>query len=509
MLMNSTVPAQWAPVALGVTPGNTNVTIMAGDTISLDILGHSSKLTIQKGATLNSITNASSGNLNSLQAGGATAPNPDTLQNDGVFGSATGTNDGIVLAIPTTCSNLVITGAGITAIGAIRPASYNSALTVELAQNVSLNNKGVAFSAAPVADSNAVADNIIFTIDTGKTATIANAGGKLQGISADGIGGNYTYNINGTLDLSATTDTSAITPFYASAASIVTTNISGKLKLGSGFDGAGNSSGAAGAATGSGKVAFNILAGGLVDATNTTYLTMGTNFFVTNGTGFFKRRVDNLGETFPVGAAGSGTYNPVTLNNKGTVTNFSVSVQNAAGNNLLPNPAKTVNKQWTITPDTTGSNITVEPAWLTGDQSPNFNPAQSVSVLNYNGNAWVETGAKISGQGTDVNPYIAAAPGYTTFGIFVVANSKINTEGAGALKVYPNPATNVINAVFPAIDNSGSISITTSNGERMFSTGVSTGSNYWNADISSWAAGVYIITLNNGGKQSSLKFIKL
>jgi hypothetical protein len=509
MLMNSTVPAQWTPVALGTAPGNTNVVIMTGDTISLDILGHASKLTIQKWAILNSTTNASSGNLNSLEAGGGTASNPDTLENDGVFGSTTGTNDGIALAIPTTCSNLVLTGTGVTSIGAIRPAGYNAALTFELAQNASVNNKGVAFSATPIVDSNATADNITFNIDTGKTLIIANTGGKLQGVSVDGIGGNYTYNVKGTLDLSATADTSAIEPFAASAGSVITTNISGKLKLGSGFDGAGSATNSPNAASGSGKVAFDILAGGLVDATNTTYLNMGTNFFETDGTGVLKRKVDNLGQIFPVGAAGSSTYNPVTLNNKGTVTNFSVSVQNTASNDLLPNPSKVVNKQWMITPDDAGSDVTVEPAWLFGDQSQGFNPAQSIAVLNYNGTSWVETSAKLSGQGTDANPYIAAAPGYTTFGMFVVANSKINTEGPAALKVYPNPANDVINAAFPVISSNGSISISTSNGEKMLSSGVSNGSAYWNANISSWAPGVYIITLDNGGKKSSLKFIKL
>jgi hypothetical protein len=482
-LASSGVTAGWATVDLGVVPNNNNVTIMAGDTISLDTLGNCAKLTIQKGATLNSVSNAASGRLVGLLPGANTEPGLDTIQNDGVFGSASEANDGIAIAIPATCSNIKLMGTGVTAIGAMLPASHNSSLIFDLAQNASLNNKGIAFTAHPVIDSNSTADNITFNIDTGITLRVINPNGQVQGASADGKGGIYTYNIYGTLDLSATTATQNFAPYSASPASVITANISGDLKLGTGFS-------SVSAGTGGGKAIFNILNGGLVDATNTTQLSMGINYFITNGSGVLKRRVTNSTIVFPVGVPGGLAFNPVALNNKGVANNFSVSVSSKFVQSLPPN--------------STGSNVTVSPVWLTADEATGFNPALAVSVVSYNGSSLVKSPAIVSGLGINTNPYVATAPGFTTFGLFGVEN----TTDAPAMQVFPNPTAKQLTLSFPETIVNGTVTITTQSGQKIIVSKMDNGGN-WSGDVSSFLPGVYIITLQNGGKFYSQKFIKM
>lgn len=494
-------PAGWVRVPVGVMPVKTNVTIMKGDSISLDVAANSTKLTIDSGAVLNSTGDAAKGNNYTLQVGGAAAPGVDTLQNNGLFGSTTGANDGIILAIAPTSSSFKLAGAGTTAIAAIRPAASNKGLTFHLSQNATLNNAGLAFSALPLADTAAGSDNIIFNVDTSKTLALINPEGQMHGTNSDGKGGNYTYNIYGTLDLTATKDTQNFTPMYGSPASTLALNVNttGLVKLGSGFN-------AAATGTSGGKAVFNIADGGLIDATNTTVMTMGANFFTTNGTGALKRRVDNNDVLFPVGAAGAGTGNSVSLNNKGVVTNFSVTVQSTAQNTLIPDVTRIVEKQWTITPDSAGvANVTVSPEWITADQATNFNPSIPVSVVNYNGTNRFEMKAAIGGQGTAANPFTAAAAGFTTFGVFTVEDAKPVTK----FVVYPNPVSSIINLSFPLTGGEGTITVISTNGEKVFSSAVGSGITTWSASLSKLAPGAYVISMNDGGKINSAKFIKL
>jgi len=497
--------ARWDTVLVGEKPTTNSVTVMAGDTVSLDDSATCAKLTIQKGAIFNSLSNASTSDAYILQAGIATAPTPDTLDNEGIFGSASGTNDGIALAIPATCSAFKLMGSGTTAIGLIRPTNYNATLTMDVAQNASLNYNGIAFSALPLVDSSATSNKIVFNVDTGKILTLINPHGQFQG-DPGVYGGNYTYNIYGTLDLTATKDTQQVVPDYAnsiSTASVSTVNISGKLNLGLGFNSAKSAT-----PTG-GTILFNIMNGGLVDATKTSVLSTGTSYFTTNGTGVFMRRVDNAGETFPVGAPGSTTFSPITLTNKGTTMNFSVSVKNQF-DYPVPNSNTVVNKQWTVTPDSTGaSDVAVSPEWLPGDQAAGFNPAKSISLLRYNGADWAVSNASVSGLGTAANPYVATAGSFSAFGVFTVEDSPVNTEGVTQISVYPNPISSGFTVIFPTLSSNGTLGIVSMNGQKMFTTSISSGAASWSGNISNWASGVYVLTLQQGGKRSSVKIIKL
>ena len=88
--------AQWDTVLVGESPVSSNVTIMAGDTVSLDSSVTCAGLLIQKGAVLNSLVNAANGDTYWLQPGLrqglAFNITRDTIDNEGVFGSATGAN---------------------------------------------------------------------------------------------------------------------------------------------------------------------------------------------------------------------------------------------------------------------------------------------------------------------------------------------------------------------------------------------------------------------------------
>jgi hypothetical protein len=158
----------------------------------------------------------------------------------------------------------------------------------------------------------------------------------------------------------------------------------------------------------------------LVDATQTTNLNLGNNFFITTGTGALKRKVDSVATLFPLGTSVT-SYDPVTLTNTGTVDNFTVSVKNSI-DHAVPDSAKMVNKQWSISEEVAGgSNVTAKFGWNVADQASGFDPAQLLAVMRYDG-SWKLTTATASGAGTSIDPYTATATGFTGFSNFVVTN---------------------------------------------------------------------------------------
>lgn len=147
-----------------------------------------------------------------------------------------------------------------------------------------------------------------------------------------------------------------------------------------------------------------------------------SNYVVTNGTGAFK--LNNVGvgaNLLPVGLSVT-SYNPLTINNIGTVDNFSVNVKSTFSN-PFPTPTKVVNTQWNITEDIAGgSNATVGLSWILADQATGFNPLSNLNVMHYVGSSWLPTTATLTGAGTIASPYYATAAGFTSFSPFAVAN---------------------------------------------------------------------------------------
>lgn len=147
-----------------------------------------------------------------------------------------------------------------------------------------------------------------------------------------------------------------------------------------------------------------------------------SNYIITDGVGALK--INNIGvgaNLFPVGLSAS-SYNPITINNAGTVDNFAVSVKNTF-DNAFPNPTKVVNTQWNITEDVVGgSNATLGLSWILADQAAAFTPTTGLNVMHYESSNWVPTAATLSGAGTVASPYYATAAGFTSFSPFAVAN---------------------------------------------------------------------------------------
>lgn len=419
----------WVAQALGTRPSNVNITIRSGHTVTLDALAGISSLTIESGATLNS-TGSATGATQTLRIGSGTAPVNAVIKNDGVLGSTTGSNDGIIIEAWTSCSNLTITGTGTTSIARFRPSPGNTSGTPPLFnfvidQDMNFGYNNVAFTGYYNNSSNNANEVVNITINEGKTVKMTHPSGQFHlGTATTNGQGNVTYNINGTLDLSMTNASNMVPSSVSPGSSVaVIVNNGGLFKLGASF-GMTNSS-----TTGNfGTSRIYIYDGGIVDATKTTTLNVNgaasnSGFFVIKGTGILKRLVGNSATTFPVGAA-SSVYNPVTITNAGVADTFYVSLDTMFSYQVA-DTAKVVRKQWNITENVPGgSNATVSLSWLTGDQSVGFDPAKPVSLIHYNGSAWERFPATVTGAGTSVNPYVATASNITSFSPFGIQNTQ-------------------------------------------------------------------------------------
>lgn len=253
-----------------VKPGsNSNVTIRSGHIVTLNEGGSASlsNLTIEKNAQVNS--NAIFPNSHSLRigAGGKAgeATNTGILKNDGLLGATNDSTFTITLDIPTQCANFKITGSGTTQILRMRPMPANpNNLNVEIDQNINFMHNNVALSAYVNNPNSASTENVTFTINKDKVVKFVNPGASFHMGSnkLPNPGGNYTYNILGTLDLSVTTKTSFFIPFSTNSNSKVTLNVAGLVKLGTGFNIDNPEMNEQ-----SGKLSLNILDGGIVDGT--------------------------------------------------------------------------------------------------------------------------------------------------------------------------------------------------------------------------------------------------
>ncbi len=253
-----------------VKPGaSNNVTIRSSHVVTINEGGSASinNLTIEKDAQLNS--NAVFPNSYSLRIGASgkagEAANIAFLKNDGLLGATKDSSFTITLDLPLQCANFKLTGNGITQILRMRPLPGNpNNLIVEIDQNINFMHNNIALSAYVNGANSTAAENVTFTINKDKIVKFINpsASFHLGSSKTPNLGGNYTYNILGTLDLSATSKTSFLTPVNTNPNSKLTLNVAGLLKLGTGFNVDNPEMNEQ-----SGKLALNILDGGIVDAT--------------------------------------------------------------------------------------------------------------------------------------------------------------------------------------------------------------------------------------------------
>ncbi len=409
-------------------PSTTNtITIRTGHTVTLNATSFANNLVIESGATLKSgLDAASAAAIRNIRIG-------TSINNFGTVGSSSVTNDKVNFQGYKDNGQIFITG---TSTYYLNTFTVNSiAVNTEVVIDANLNLASYMranFDATTSTGTGQNDDNITITINAGKTVTIGSSG-YLQASSSPttntvGEFGNYTFNINGILDMKAT-GTSCIVA-HSTLASNTTINTNGTWLLGNAMRLVTTAT-----STPVGTVNFNIGPNGVVDAgartigsSNTatnlvvTNSTLGqTIFFNITGNGVLKNNVTNADLLFPIGS--NNTYSPVKLNNTGTTDIIGVGVKSSLDNPVWA-ASKIVTKQFRVVPTTVGvTNLAISLGWTIADQGSSFNPAGSVVVGRYIGPGWAEAVATISGAGTVSSPYYAKASGYTSFDPFVVGNA--------------------------------------------------------------------------------------
>ncbi|TDH23959.1 T9SS type A sorting domain-containing protein [Segetibacter sp. 3557_3] len=451
----SSATASWAPVALGTSPSNVNTTIRSGHTVTLNVLASAGSLTIENGASLNSISNALAGATQTLRVGNGTAPVTASVTNNGLFGSTSGTQDGIVMEVAMGCKELTITGTGTTSIARFRPLAPNpNSLNVVIDQDMDFNmSNNIGFTGYYNTSTNTNTEVVTITVNAGKTVRITQPGGGFHtGTTTANPQGNITYNINGTLDLSATNSANMV-PGSVNAASSVIMNIGvvGLLKTGTTF----SMTNTAGSTYGTSRIV--VAEGGVVDATKTSAMSAGSGansgLIVLNG-GLLKRAVGNTPVTYPVSATAS-SYNPVTISHTGTMDNYSVGLQ-VGFDHPVSSANRVVNRQWTINNDVAGgSTVTLGFGWTVADQAAGFDPAQAVSIIRFNGSAWEQFPATVTGSGTMASPYVATASGITGLGAFGIQNTQATLPlTLLSFNITANQATNSVDLTWTRTNES-------------------------------------------------------
>ena len=400
---------------------------------------------IASGGKLTGVGNTSDRRLQIGAAitGALVYPQSDSIWVDGALGGA---SEFIYVESAAAAQTIRMFGTGTVDIKRIRmPGGSGAGVGGVLNFNVEMNiNLWQAAGYAVSAVFNpSPSDNYGFNIQAGKTVFIKVPAATFfnnQTTSTIVGYGNYTYNINGTLDASASTVTTTI---FAPAAysnnpsflpSSITLNIDGgTLKLGTGFKADTTKT----AFTSVGLLDFKIINGGVLDATATTSFNVNKTtdnaggvkdlVFVTDGTGTIKRTVINADAKFPFGVGTSN--NTAILLNNGTSDVYTASVKGTI-DNAAPDATKVVNRQWTITkttPAATANEISL--TWVTADQAASFTPGADVNILRWTGSAYEAHPATVTGAGTAASPYVAKATGFTAFSPFIIAN-------LGVLPIY-------------------------------------------------------------------------
>ena len=398
--------SNWDAVPLGTSPSNANVTIVSGHTVALNALVGITALNIENGAVFQT-----DGQARNFRIKG-------DVFNNGVFGGTNPAVNKVTLEMDGTNGTYNISGSGVYNFATIRALTGVQTLVANISANITLSGNLQAWYASGTATDQGT-NNVTINIANGVTV-VANALHNTNATNTSVTYGTYTYNVNGILDLSASTTLTGLIPNATASTKVLTMNVNGILRTGTQFRTVSTAPGAS-----ESKVVLNIGATGLVDATKAnTLFAVTPNYFIVAGDGALERRVTNTDVVFPIGTS-SSSYNPVTLNNSGTADNFTVGVKNSF-TVAFPSPNNALVKQWSIVPDNTaGSNVVAKFGWIAPtDQGSSFVPMAGLGVFKNDGTVWTETASSAAtGSGTLAAPYTTTASGFTSFGNFTVANS--------------------------------------------------------------------------------------
>jgi hypothetical protein len=439
----------WVNQPLGTAPSNTNVTISPGTIVTLTALSANNNLIIESGGVLQG-----NGTNQLFRLKG-------DIENDGVFGGADVNASRLSLqlddhtAFNNTCN---IRGGGtyrftnLTCMEQMKTCAINIAAGLNLSGTLQgwYNN-----SAATLNGDDSITVNILPGVTV--VAASLHASSTSMNYKSAGV---YTYNIDGILDLSNSGTLSSLIPQDTIVGNKILLNINGMLKTGTQFRTVSTT------ATAPGKVYLTIGSAGVLDASKITTaanFTVLPNFFVVSPGGKMIRSAGLSDVVYPLGTS-INNPNRATLKNLGTADKFSIGIKNVP-DHPVADPTRIVNKQWDIVEDVTGgSNATVSLTWTTGDHGAAFDPSQPVFIIRYNGIAWEQYPATVTGTGTATDPYSASISGITAFSSFSVANYMDTTAPvitscpAIPVQCYADSGIYAI-PLLTATDNSGSVNI--------------------------------------------------
>jgi Secretion system C-terminal sorting domain len=436
-LWEKNVLGAWTVQAAAAKPsGSSNVTIRNGHTVTLSATTSIMNLTIESGATFNS-TAAVTAPITLRVGASSTADitagfinNIVVIQNDGVFGDPAGTKGGINLEVAKECRTLTLQGTGTCNIGRTRflYPNANSPATFNINQSMNLGLAGSgSFTAYYNNAANTATENNVINLAAGKTVTLVSGGSFHGGVSSTAPTANpqgtMTYNIAGTLDLSATTSGGLQTSTNTTGAASLNLNIKngGIMKLGTSF--------AAYRGGTNGSINMTIESGGIVDGSaltsgvtnNSSALNTGSTWFTIQGTGVLKQAVGTSAVTFPIGTDATH-YNPVTLTNGGgNVFTATVVAGNAPSG--LADATKALNRTWNITPTTTPATADINFGFNTGDGNASCVLTDPMSLQHHTGSAWESLGtATPSVPSSGTTNYQVGYSGITSFSPFTLMN---------------------------------------------------------------------------------------
>lgn len=227
--------AAWSSTVLAPDSSST-VTILAGDTVTINSAAGVGNLTIENGGVLKSVLSAYTSSPYMLKIGKASS----SITNNGLLGCTIGSlpgsiGDGISLVLASNCQSFILNGTGQTGIGSLYALASPNNLNIVINQNIQLrySSSGAKKTALSLVDPNATAFTGLrtLTVNVGKTVSFLNAFSCLHGTVFSSTGsyaeqqGNITYDIQGTLDLKGGNVYITSSKNASSAAQVVRVNV--------------------------------------------------------------------------------------------------------------------------------------------------------------------------------------------------------------------------------------------------------------------------------------------
>ncbi|MDR3681075.1 MAG: T9SS type A sorting domain-containing protein [Flavipsychrobacter sp.] len=519
---NWTTAANWQKYDATVTnswiaaPGNPGTTATALTTV---LNGSAMTLSASSGANTLMVENGGSIKWGSGTAAQGLRISGTTLTNNGLIGGAP-VDDSINLEVSGSGLTYTLTGSGTTIVNRLRAYYGLVGTTIVLDMPVTFTNQSASLGSAvgltgyySSSTGSTTGENITVTINPGKTISFVNYA-TLHYASKyyANVGGAYTYNVNGTANMWNSKGTTFFSANANTSTSVTTLNVSGLLitpAVWSSIDSLSPSQ------TTPGTVHMNILAGGMVDATQTDFkLDDSTTFVMADGTAMMKRFVGPQDTTYPISTSYKGN-NTVVLHNAGTADTFAVSLQNFNIPAVTSDLTTVVNREWKIKEAGTGGKLdSVKLTWLAAEAGSAIGATPSVYVRPTAGTTQIEyvsgTNVTVTGSGTLASPYVATvgvaagAPAGTYFvgkpglptAVANVANGGLN------ITVAPNPTTNKQINFQISGNKAGTYKVAVINmaGQVVYRNEVNYNANTTNykVNMSNMPTGVYQLQISNG-----------